>query len=125
VNRAALDLRSLHWPASLPWKRRPPRASAVVPKALPVLPSCRLRLNGGQAHEGACDILELSSDGVTIVLPERHAARRGQQGQLLIGPAEGSHYTVPVAVRWVKPSPTATVLGLAFPETEHWFYHGA
>ena len=88
-----------------------------------VIPSCRLRLQGREAREGACDILELSAEGVTIALRDGRAARRGQQGQLVIGPVEGDHYVLPVAVRWVKSSSTTWMLGLALPATERWTYH--
>lgn len=101
------------------------RASADRPGTLqsaPVTPTCRLRLEGRDAQEGACEILEISAEGVTIAIPDRGAARQGQQGQLLIGPAEGGHYALPVAVRWVKPAHKTFILGLAFPAAEHWRY---
>lgn len=104
---------------------RPVTACASSPSAREAAafrPTCRLRLEGRNAQEGACDILELSAEGVTIALHPDRAARSGQQGQLLIGPADGAHYTLPVAVRWVKASPTASVVGLAFPATERWTY---
>lgn len=99
--------------------------SPIASESAAVRPACRLRLEGRHAHDGACDILELSAEGVTIALNPGQAASPGQQGQLLIGPAEGGHYTVPVAVRWVRPSPTAAVVGLAFPATERWTYSQA
>ncbi len=122
MNPVAFDLRSLHWPDSLPWQRRPPLASAAPPKSAPVRPSCRLLLEGGGAREGPCDILALSSEGVTISLQEGRVIRRGQHGQLLIGPAGGSHYTLPVAVRMVKPSMNAAVVELTFSTSERWTY---
>jgi hypothetical protein len=79
-------------------------------------------LEGRDAHEDSCDILELSAEGVTIALRDGRVARPGQLGQLLIGPAEGAHYTLPVAVRWVKSSRTASILELAFPASERWTY---
>ena len=89
-----------------------------------VTPTCRLRLDGREVQEGVCDILELSSEGVTIAMRQARAGRRGQQGALLIGPAGGDHYALPVAVRWVKPATTTTtVLGLSFPTTERWTYN--
>ncbi|MEB3333520.1 MAG: hypothetical protein VKP70_00895 [Cyanobacteriota bacterium] len=91
--------------------------------SLPVNPLCRLRLQGRDAREGACEILELSAEGVTIAIGDGRAARRGQQGQLLIGPAEGDHYVLPVAVRWVRSSSTTSMVGLAFPASERWTYH--
>jgi hypothetical protein len=92
---------------------------------LPVAPTCRLRLEGREAQEGACDLLELSAEGVTVAIREGRAPRQGDHGHLLIGPAEGSHYVLPVAVRWVKPSTTASILGLVFPEAERWTYNCA
>ena len=89
-----------------------------------ISPTCRLRLDGREVQEGVCDILELSSEGVTIAMRQARAGRRGQQGALLIGPAGGDHYALPVAVRWVKPATTTTtVLGLSFPTTERWTYN--
>lgn len=109
-----------------------PRPVPASPPPLPggddrlgvsVIPSCRLRLQGREAREGACDILELSAEGVTIALRDGRAARRGQQGQLVIGPAEGDHYVLPVAVRWVRSTSSAWMVGLAFPAAERWTYH--
>ena len=94
-------------------------------EAAPVRPTCRLRLEGRDGQEGACDILELSAEGVTIAIPAGAAVRQGQSGQLLIGPAEGGHYALPVAVRWVKLSTSAAILGLAFPAAERWTYNCA
>jgi hypothetical protein len=82
-------------------------------------------LEGRDGQEGACDILELSAEGVTIAIPAGAAVRQGQSGQLLIGPAEGGHYALPVAVRWVKLSTSAAILGLAFPAAERWTYNCA
>jgi hypothetical protein len=79
-------------------------------------------LDGWKAHEGACDILELSATGVTIAIPEGRRSRRGQQGQLLIGPADGDHYVLPVFVSRVKHSPSAAIVELVFPENERWAY---
>ncbi len=90
-----------------------------------MLPVCRLRLEGQDARGGTCDILDMSAEGVTIAIPNGRVARRGQQGQLLIGPAEGDHYALPVAVCWVKTSPSTAIVGLAFPKTERWTYHQA
>jgi len=99
-----------------------PRQEALAKAS--VTPTCRLRLDGREAQEGVCDILELSSEGVTIAIRHARAGRRGQQGQLLIGPAGGDHYALPVAVRWVKPATTTTtVLGLSFPTAERWTYN--
>ena len=97
-----------------------PRAGAGA-----ITPACRLRLEGRGAREGACEILELSAEGVTIALKAGWAARPGQHGSLLIGPAGGGHYILPVAVRWVKPSPTTSVVGLALPASERWIYSRA
>jgi hypothetical protein len=87
-----------------------------------VRPACRLLLEGDGAHEGSCEILALSSEGVTIVWKEGRVVRRGQHGQLRIGPAEGSHYTLPVAVRRVESSSKAAIVELAFPPAERWTY---
>jgi hypothetical protein len=81
-------------------------------------------LEGQDGQEGACDILELSADGVTIAIPAGGALRQGQHGQLLIGPAEGGHYALPVAVRWVEFSTTRSILGLVFIAAERWTYNG-
>ena len=94
-------------------------------EAPPVTPTCRLRLEGRDGQEGTCEILELSVEGVTIAIPAGGAARRGQHGQLLIGPAEGGHYALPVAVSWVKASITSSILGLVFPAAERWTYNCA
>jgi hypothetical protein len=88
--------------------------------AAAVTPACRLRLEGGETLESACDILQLSPGGVTIAINDGRVARRGQNGHLLIGPAEGDHYTLPVAVRRVKPFWSASFLELGFPPTEPW-----
>ncbi|MEB3318185.1 MAG: hypothetical protein VKO39_08625 [Cyanobacteriota bacterium] len=123
VNLAALDPRSPNRPLSgsipAPASRRPWSARR---ESAPLTPACRLRLEGRDANGDCCDILELSAEGVTIALREGRFARPGQQGQLLIGPAEGAHYTLPVAVRRVKDSPSAIILELAFPTSERWTY---
>jgi len=123
VNLAALDPRSPNTALSgaIP-SRASRRPWSVSRKSAPVTPACRLRLEGRDAHEDSCDILELSAEGVTIALRDGLVARPGQLGQLLIGPAEGAHYTLPVAVRWVKSSRTASILELAFPASERWTY---
>jgi hypothetical protein len=121
VNRSALDqgawtrssVARSAWPSPPARDRRPGMA---------VLPHCRLRLEGREGPEGDCDILELSPEGVTIAVPEGCVAWRGQEGQLLIGPAEGDHYAVPVAVRWVRATARSAIVGLAIPEVERWTY---
>ena len=115
-------------PPNPPPPRRPTGAWPRAPRqgtldAAPVTPTCRLRLEGQDGQEGACDILELSAEGVTIAIPAGGAPRQGQQGQLLIGPAEGGYYALPVAVRWVKLSTTTSILGLEFPAAERWTYN--
>lgn len=87
-----------------------------------VTPGCRLWLDGWDAREGACDILELSPEGVTIALPDGRRSRWGQRGQLLIGQVGGDHYALPVSVRGVKPSPSAWIVELAFADDEPWAY---
>jgi hypothetical protein len=122
VNRAAFPLRALNWPVFFPRERHGLPSSVVAPNPNAVMPSCRLRLDGRNAQENACDILAMSAEGVTIVLNESRSARRGQLGHLLIGSAEGSHYTLPVAVRGVKPFPHAAIVELTFPPAERWRY---
>ncbi|MFN7677219.1 MAG: hypothetical protein ACK5QW_01320 [Cyanobacteriota bacterium] len=88
----------------------------------PVTPGCRLWLEGWEAQGGPCDILELSPHGVTIAIPEDRRPRGGQHGQLLIGPADGGHYALPVTVRRVKRSPSASIMELVFLDNERWAY---
>ncbi|MFN9623325.1 MAG: hypothetical protein ACK587_10915 [Cyanobacteriota bacterium] len=95
---------------------RPPR---------PVTPGCRLWLEGWEARDGACDIVELSPEGVTIAIPDGRRSRWGQRGQLLIGQVGGDHYVLPVAVRGVKHCPSASIVELAFPDNERWAYRRA
>ena len=140
VNLAALDLRPwkraprMEMPApSVPegfapsppagdWGRRASGKSSKDPSGRTVNPGCRLWLEGWDARQGACDILDLSPEGVTIAIPQGCGSRRGQRGQLLIGPVGGDHYALPVAVRCVKHSRTASIVELAFPDNEPWSY---
>ncbi|MEB3243456.1 MAG: PilZ domain-containing protein [Cyanobacteriota bacterium] len=90
--------------------------------ATPVSPPCQLRLEGAEGAPANCQILELSSEGVNIAVKGGQGVRSGQQGRLLIGPPEGDHYELPVAVSWVEPDAPIAVLGLAFPSSQRWVY---
>ena len=107
-----------------PWgpSRRGARTHGA-PRQPAVAPPCRLRLEGGEDQEARCEILELSAEGVTIAISDSKPAHQGQHGQLLIGPAQGDHYALPVAVRWVQPATNISILGLLFHTTEHWAYN--
>ncbi|MFN9243006.1 MAG: PilZ domain-containing protein, partial [Cyanobacteriota bacterium] len=83
-------------------------------------PPCRLRLEGEGSSEASCEILELSSEGVNIVISGGERVRQGQHGRLLIGPPEGDHYELPVDVSWVKPASSIAVLGLSLCTPPHW-----
>jgi hypothetical protein len=89
-------------------------------EALPFSPPCRLRLEGEGSSEATCEILELSSEGVNIVINGGERVRQGQHGRLLIGPPEGDHYELPVDVSWVKPASSIAVLGLSLCTPPHW-----
>ena len=93
-----------------------------APEAVPFSPPCRLRLEGGEDQDATCEILELSAEGVSIVIPGGRSVRKGQHGRLLIGPAEGAHYELPVDVSWVKPASSIAVLGLSLPTPPNWRY---
>lgn len=103
----------VHLQAGLP-KLHPGRQEAT-----PFSPPCRLRIEGGEA-EDACEILELSSEGVKIAISTHRAVHQGQQGRLLIGAPEGNHYEVPVDVSWVKPVASFSVMGLRLLSPPHW-----
>jgi len=98
--------------------RQGPKAS--VEEVLPFSPPCRLRLEGGGDQDASCEILELSAEGVSIVIPGGSSVREGQHGRLLIGPPEGDHYELPVDVSWVKPASSIAVLGLSLPTPPNW-----
>lgn len=97
-----------------------PSAQEAVEEVLPFSPPCRLRLEGDGAQEASCEILELSAEGVNIVIPGGTAVQQGQHGRLVIGPPEGDHYEMPVDVNWVKPARSIAVLGLSLPTPPHW-----
>jgi len=87
-----------------------------------VSPPCQLRLEGAEGGAASCQILEISSEGVNIAVTGGQEVRSAQQGRLLIGPPEGDHYELPVAVSWVEPKAPMAVLGLAFPSSQRWIY---
>lgn len=95
-------------------------ARDTVEEVLPFSPPCRLRLDGVADHDASCEILELSAEGVNIIIPGGSSVREGQHGRLLIGPPEGDHYELPVDVNWVKPASTISVLGLSLPTPPNW-----
>lgn len=89
-------------------------------ETLPFSPPCRLRLEGEGTSDASCEILELSNEGVNIVISGGERVRQGQHGRLLIGPPEGDHYELPVDVSWVKPATSIAVLGLSLRTPPHW-----
>lgn len=96
------------------------RGDRAVQEIVPFSPPCRLRLEGDDDLGASCEILELSAEGVNIVIPGSTAVQQGQHGRLLIGPPEGDHYELPVDVSWVKPASSIAVLGLSLPNPPHW-----
>jgi hypothetical protein len=100
--------------------RARPGSTHAVEEVLPFSPPCRLRLEGGGDKDASCEILELSAEGVSIVIPGGSSVREGQHGRLLIGPPEGDHYELPVDVSWVKPASSIAVLGLSLPTPPNW-----
>lgn len=119
-----------HAPLQRPARRSPPGSLAhgdgparLALELGPVSPPCRLRLEGGAIEETHCEILDLSADGATLALGAPRAARRGQQGRLLIGPPNGDHYALPVVVTSVRPAPSAWVLEVAFATAGRWTYN--
>jgi hypothetical protein len=119
-----------HAPPQRPARRSPPGSlphgdgpGRLALETGPVSPPCRLRLEGGDTGEARCEILALSADGATIVLGAPSAARRGQQGRLLIGPPNGDHYALPVAVTSIRPAASAWVMELAFATAGRWTYN--
>lgn len=95
-------------------------ASSSRRESVAFSPPCRLRLEGDGAPEENCEILELSSDGVSIAMVGHRAVHKGQHGRLVIGPPEGDHYELPVDVSWVDPSTSISVLGLTLQTPPHW-----
>ena len=83
-------------------------------------PPCRLRIEGGEAEDATCEILELSTEGVKIAIRPDRAVCQGQHGRLLIGSPEADHYELPVDVSWVEPEASFAVLGLSLPSPPHW-----
>lgn len=83
-------------------------------------PPCRLRIEGGEAEDATCEILELSTEGVKIAIRTNRAVRQGQYGRLLIGAPEGDHYELPVEVAWVNPFARFSVMGLSLPHPPAW-----
>lgn len=96
------------------------RSSAASQESVAFSPPCHLRIEGGEATEASCEILELSAEGVNIAIKGESAVRQGQHGRLLIGPPEGDHYELPVDVSWVKPARSIAVLGLSLPTSPSW-----
>ena len=96
------------------------RSSAASQESVVFSPPCHLRIEGGEATEATCEILELSAEGVNIAIKGESAVRQGQHGRLLIGPPEGDHYELPVDVSWVQPAAPIAVLGLSLPTPPHW-----
>jgi len=95
-------------------------STPVVEEVVPFSPPCRLRLEGGSEQDASCEILEMSAEGLSIVIPGGSSVRQGQHGRLLIGPPEGDHYELPVDVSWVKPASSIAVLGLSLPTPPNW-----
>ena len=96
------------------------RSSAASQESVTFSPPCQLRIEGGEATEATCEILELSAEGVNIAIVNGSAVHSGQQGRLLIGPPEGDHYELPVDVSWVTPAATIAVLGLNLRTPPNW-----
>ncbi|MEB3326011.1 MAG: hypothetical protein VKM17_11845 [Cyanobacteriota bacterium] len=92
----------------------------ILEEVVPFSPPCRLRLEGGVHQDATCEILELSAEGVNIVITGGSSVCQGQHGRLLIGPPEGDHYELPVDVSWVKPASSIAVLGLSLPTPPNW-----
>lgn len=92
----------------------------VTPSAQLFSPPCRLRLDGENQSEVSCEILELSPEGVNVVMMGHQLVHQGQHGRLVIGSPEGDHYELPVDVRWVKLASSLSVLGLNLPTPPHW-----
>jgi hypothetical protein len=82
-------------------------------------------MEGWDGQDGACDILELSTHGVTIALAHGPRSPWSERGQLLIGLPGEDHYAVPVAVRRVKHSPEASILELVIQDDAPWSYHAS
>lgn len=97
-----------------------PAREQVARETVPFSPPCRLRMEGDNSPEASCEILELSAEGVNIVISGGTTVRKGQHGRLLIGPPEGDHYELPVDVSWVKPATSVAVLGLSLPAPPNW-----
>ena len=97
-----------------------PRVHSEGQRTCPFSPPCRLWIEGGEAEEATCEILELSSEGVNISISKGRAVRQGQHGRLLIGSPEGDHYELPVDVSWVEPEASFSVLGLSLPSPPNW-----
>lgn len=83
-------------------------------------PPCRLRIEGGEAEDATCEILELSTEGVKIAIRTNRSVMKGQHGRLLIGSPEADHYELPVDVSWVEAASSFSVLGLSLPSPPHW-----
>ncbi|MFM7237414.1 MAG: hypothetical protein ACKOYK_11735 [Cyanobium sp.] len=96
------------------------RSSAPSQESVAFSPPCHLRLEGGEASEATCEILELSAEGVNIAITGGSSVRQGQHGRLLIGPPEGDHYELPVDVSWVQPAASIAVLGLNLRTPPNW-----
>jgi hypothetical protein len=97
-----------------------PRVHSEGQRTCPFSPPCRLWIEGGEAEDATCEILELSSEGVNIAISKGRAVRQGQHGRLLIGSPEGDHYELPVDVSWVEPEASFSVLGLSLPSPPDW-----
>lgn len=97
-----------------------PRFASGGQRACPFSPPCRLRIEGAEAEDATCEILELSSEGVNIAISHGRAVRQGQHGRLLIGSPDGDHYELPVDVSWVEPEASFAVLGLSLPSPPNW-----